>query len=611
MNANTIWLTTKAANAQHAMCGSSLEGGSSRTSVASTEYDARRMRTPFTLASLIAIALIAAAPPAPEPADSVYRNGRIWTVDPANSWAEAVAIDDGRFVAVGSEAEVAPFVGPKTRVVDLAGRMAMPGIHDMHQHPVQGGFAELFECSFPFTTPLDAIVEKIRACAAKAPTGEWIRGGQWAAETLEGKRPPTRAMLDAAAPDNPVFLIDSTYHNAWVNSQALARLGIDAATPDPGGGVIVRDAKGAATGVLFDNATYGAMKRLPVRTDAQYQEAIRWAVAQVNALGVTAMKDALADGHAVKAYAALDRAGKLDMRVATSRPWRATWTESDADEARNLEHWKDDQTPRVRTGFAKIFVDGIPPTRTAALLEPYLPDPKHGAGFKGELQHSPADLDAALIRLDALGMTVKMHATGDAALRAGLDAIAAARKANGDSGLRHEIAHAELASPVDIARFAELGAIAELSPILWYPTPLVEVMAQVIGRERADRFWPIKSMRDAKVRMVYGSDWPSVVPSPSPWPGIEAMVTRRDPYGIAPGALAPEQAIPLADALAIFTRNGALAMRLEQDTGSIERGKSADLIVLDRNLFEIPPEQIGETLVIETVFEGRVVSSRK
>ena len=571
-----------------------------------------RMRTLAFLSSSILGAVVCAAPAAPEPADAVYRGGRIYTVDDARSWADAVAIADGRFVAVGSNAEIEAYVGPGTRVVDLAGRMAMPGIHDMHAHPVEGGFQHLYECSFPFTTPLGAIVEQVRKCAARAAKGEWIRGGQWAAETLESNRPPTRALLDAAAPDHPVFLIDSTYHNAWVNSQALARLGIDASTPDPAGGVIVRDAAtGAPTGILFDNAAYGAMKRLPLRTDAQYRAAIQWAVAVVNALGVTALKDALADGHAVKAYAALDRAGKLDLRVATCRPWRATWTESDADEARNLEHWADDQTVHVRTGFAKIFVDGIPPTRTAAMLDPYLPDPKHGAGFKGELQHSQADLDAALIRLDGLGLTVKMHATGDGALRAGLDAIAAARKANGSSYLRHEIAHAELASPADIPRFKSLDAVAELSPILWYPSPLVEVMATVIGRERADRFWPIKSMRDTGVQMVSGSDWPSVVPSPSPWPGIEAMVTRRDPEGVAPGALAPDQAIGLADAIAIYTRNGATALRLEAETGSIEPGKSADLIVLDRNLFEIPPAQISDTQVLETVFEGRVVSSRE
>ena len=566
------------------------------------------MRILTVLAGLISIAVIA-APAASEPADAVYRGGRIYTVDAARSWAEAVAVKGGRFVAVGGNADVDPYIGPATRVVDLAGRMAMPGINDMHAHPVQGGFQQLFECSFPFTTALDAIVERIRTCAAATPKGEWIIGGQWAAESLETDRPPTRAMLDAAAPDNPVYLIDSTYHNAWVNSQALARLDIVASTPDPTGGVIVRDAAtGVATGILFDNATYAAMRRLPRRSDTQYQEAVQWAIAQMNALGVTGMKDALADGYSVHAYAALDHAGKLNLRVATSRPWRATWT-SDTGEEYNLEHWADDQTARVRTGFAKIFLDGIPPTRTAVMLEPYPPDPTHGANFKGTLQHSTEDLNTALVRLDRLGITVKMHATGDGSLRAGLDAIAAARKANGNSRLRHEIAHAELIHADDIPRFKALNAVAELSPILWYPSPLVQTMAAVIGRERADRFWPIKSLLDAGVLMVYGSDWPSVVPSPNPWPGIEAMVTRRDPYGKEPGALGPEQAIGLADAIAIFTRNGAAGLRLEEQTGSIEPGKSADFIVLDRNLFDIPPEQISDTQVLETIFEGRVVSS--
>lgn len=546
-----------------------------------------------------------------EPADSVYRHGRIYTVDDQNRWAESLAVTDGRIAAVGADADVVALIGPQTKVVELAGRMVMPGIHDMHLHPVEGGFQELVECTFPFVTPLPGILAKIHACAGLKAKGEWIRGGQWAAETLDTPNPPSLAMLDAAAPDNPVFLIDSTYHNAWVNSRALEALGIDANTPDPQGGVIVRDARTRKpTGILFDNAAYFAMKRLPKRSDAEYQAAVRWAVAKVNSYGVVAMKDALADGYSVRAYAALDRAGKLDMRVATSRPWRATWTEDDATEARNRAHWQEDQTAHVRTGFAKIFVDGIPPTRTAVMLEPYLPDARHGAGFKGELQHRPEDLDAALVQLDKLGLTVKMHATGDGAVRAALDAIAAARKANGASGLHHEIAHAELIAPVDIARFRQLDAVAELSPILWYPGPLVEMMAGVMGRARAEQFWPIRSLLDARVEMIYGSDWPSVVPTPNPWPGIEAMVTRKDPYGSSTATLDASEAIGLADAVRIFTRNGARAMRLEQDTGSLERGKFADFVVLDRNLFDIAPAQIGDTQVLETVFEGRVVFTR-
>jgi predicted amidohydrolase YtcJ len=486
--------------------------------------------------------------------------------------------------------------------------MVMPGIHDMHAHPVQGGFQEQVECSFPFTTPLDAIALRVRACAAKTPKGAWIRGGQWAAETLESDRPPTRALLDAAAPDHPVFLIDSTYHNAWVNSRALALLGIDAKTPDPSGGVIVREPGGAPTGVLIDNAAYHAMKRLPVNTPEQYQAAIRWAVAKMNALGVVAMKDALADGHAARAYAALDRAGKLDMRVGTSRPWRASWTESDADEARNLERWRDDETAHVRSGFAKIFVDGIPPTRTAALLEPYAPDPKHAAGFKGELQHSPADLNAALVKLDALGLTVKMHATGDAALRAGLDAIAAARKANGDSGLRHEIAHAELASP----RTCRASRSSARSPSSRRSSGTRPARA---GDGRGDRpraREPLLADQDdarrrrapgLRLRLAVGRATPSPWPESKPWSRAATLRKAR--------RARPRAGHPLADALAIFTRNGASALRLEKESGSIEVGKTADLIVLDRNLFEIPPEQIGDTVVLETVFEGRVVSAHR
>ena len=565
-----------------------------------------------TVVGVILGVLVCGAVGAVQPAATVYRHGRIYTVDADNHWAEALAIRDGRISAVGSDADVAPYIGPATKVVDLAGRMVMPGIHDMHLHPIEGGFQALVECTFPFVTPLDQIVAKVKDCAAHKAKGEWIRGGQWAAETLSTSTPPTLAMLDAAAPDNPVFLIDSTFHNAWVNSRALEALGIDAHTPDPKGGVIVRDAgTHDATGILFDNAAYYAMKRLPVRSEAQYEAAVQWAVAKLNSVGVVAMKDALADGYSVRAYAALDRAGKLNLRVATSRPWRATWTESDADEARNRVHWRDDETPHVRTGFAKIFVDGIPPTRTAVMLEPYLADAAHGANFKGELQHTPADLDAALVELDKLGLTVKMHATGDGSARAALDAIAAARKANGASGLRHEIAHAELISPVDIPRFRELDAVAELSPILWYPGPLVEMMATVMGRARAEQFWPIKSMLDAKVTMVYGSDWPSVVPTPNPWPGIEAMVTRKDPYSSSSATLGADQAISLADALRIFTRNGADAMRLGDSSGSLEVGKFADFVVLERNLFDIAPEDIGDTEVLQTVFEGRVVYERE
>jgi predicted amidohydrolase YtcJ len=238
-------------------------------------------------------------------------------------------------------------------------------------------------------------------------------------------------------------------------------------------------------------------------------------------------------------------------------------------------------------------------------------DAKHAEPHRGYLTIEPAQLTEDVVKMDAQGLTVKIHATGDRSVRVALDAIEAARKANPSAQLRHEISHAEMISPEDMPRFKALNVTAEMSPILWYPSPLHAAMETVLGKERAGRFWPVKSFVDSGALVIYGSDWPSVVPSPSPWPGIEAMVTRLDPYGVNAGNLNPAEAVDLATALRIFTRNGAEALYTQDSTGSIEVGKSADFIVLDHNLFEIAPEQIGDTKVLRTVFRGRTVHEAK
>jgi predicted amidohydrolase YtcJ len=253
------------------------------------------------------------------------------------------------------------------------------------------------------------------------------------------------------------------------------------------------------------------------------------------------------------------------------------------------------------------MLDGIPPSQTAAILEPYVQDARHAEPHRGYLTIEPAQLIEDVVRMDAQGLTVKIHATGDRSARLALDAFEAARKANHHLNLRHEISHAEMISPEDLPRFKALNVTAEMSPILWYPSPLHAAMETVLGKERAGRFWPVKSLVDSGALVIYGSDWPSVVPSPSPWPGIEAMITRRDPYGVHAGVLNPAEAEDLATTLRIFTRNGAEALYTQDSTGSIEVGKSADFIVLDRNVFDIPPEQISDTKVLRTVFRGRTV----
>ncbi len=545
------------------------------------------------------------APAEQLPADSAYLNGRIYTVDSNNTWARAIAIADGRIIAVGSNADIARHVDDDTRVFNLRGKMLMPGIHDMHVHPMQAGEKYNFQCGFPFTLTVKEIVKTLKDCAANTPEGEWIRGGQWAMELMESDTAPHRKILDAVTTTHPIYLGDSTVHGAWLNSKALDVLGINGDTVDPDGGVIVREPNSREpTGVLIDKAAYNVLQRLPEYTREEYETALVWAMDRLNQVGVTTIKDAIAGSHSLKAYKALNDSGRLSMKVSTSLPWKMSWTDSRAQELENIRLRDNYAGTRVNTGFVKIMLDGIPPARTSAMLEPYRPDKKHGDMFLGKLIHAPQILQQDITDLDARGLTVKIHATGDRAVRVTLDAIESARKENGNSGLLHEISHAELIHPDDIPRFKELNVIAELSPILWYPSPLVEVMAQVMGEERAGKFWPIKSLQDAGTLMIYGSDWPSVVPDPNPWPGIEAMISRKDPYGIRPGVLWPEQSIDLATVIRIFTVNGAVAAKREHETGSIEVGKSADFIVLDQNIFEIAVDKISETKILSTLVSG-------
>jgi len=249
------------------------------------------------------------------------------------------------------------------------------------------------------------------------------------------------------------------------------------------------------------------------------------------------------------------------------------------------------------------------PARTAAMLAPYVPD-ANGDITRGLLHVEPLTLIADLIELDKRGYTVKMHAAGDWAIREGLDAVEATRKVNGSDGPHHELAHAGFVAESDFHRFAQLNVIADQSPVIWYPSPIIEAVGAAVGAERASHYWPMHSLLANHARLAAGSDWPSVVPSMDPWGGVEAMITRSDPYGNSPAQLWPEEAVSLTDALLIYTLGGARALRREQQTGSIEIGKSADFIVLNHNLFKEPAAAISDVRVDMTFFQGREVYSR-
>jgi predicted amidohydrolase YtcJ len=542
-------------------------------------------------------------------ADLVLQNGKIYTVDAANPWTQALAVRDGKISFVGVDGGVKALVGADTCVVDLKGKMVMPGINDVHVHPLLGGRADLYECHFLPTLTLDEVLAVIRADARKAKPGAWIVGGSWGSNfTSKLSSLETLRALDAASDGHPVLLRDDSVHNRWVNSRALELAGINSNTPDPAGGVIVRDeATGAPVGMLFESAVAAVEHAAEVANPYSLETnvaALARAIEILNSFGVTGLQDAAVSGAVMAAYNNLDADGKLSAWVVGSMMAEPAGFLNDLVGDDLIEQRAKFASSHVRPSFVKIFLDGVPMSRTSAFIEPYLPDKAHGCCFRGTTIKAVPELARLIAKQEDRGLAVKIHCAGDAAVRTALDAIEVVRSFKGATTLGHQIAHAGFVDPADIRRFKELNVVADLSPILWYPNQIIDGIEQAVG-DRVRQYWPNRNLLEAGVLIATGTDWP-VIPNPDPWSGIEGLITRRNPDGQFDGALWPEQALDLPAAIAAYTANPARAMGLGSVTGSIAVGKSAELIILDRNLFEIAPSDIGDTKVITTFFEGRV-----
>jgi predicted amidohydrolase YtcJ len=532
-------------------------------------------------------------------ADLVLRHGVVYTVDPQRSVAEAVAVDDGRIAYVGSDAGVEAFVGGGTEVVDLGGRMLLPGFHDSHAHVLEGGISlGLLDLSDLETR--EAILEAVGAWAAAHPDEDWIVGFGWALPIFPGAN-PSRADLDAIVPDRPVYLGAADGHSAWVNSRALAEAGITAAAPDPPKGRIERDpATGEPSGTLRESAMdlvsgkahdFGAWRAI---------QGLRRGVAHANRSGITSFVEARATPDYLRVYRILDVLGLLHARVTLSL---AVDPERGEEQVAELgEHLHRDAAHELSVSAAKIFVDGVIEARTAALVEPYL----GGDGGTGLANFEPERLDTLATALDAAGFDLHFHAIGDRGVRMALDAVAAARRANRPRGGRPQIAHLELVRPEDVPRFRELGVAADFQPLWAFPDPYVtELTIPVLGPERSRWIYPIGSLVRSGAVVAAGSDWP--VSSIDPLDAIEVALTRESPDGSVPGVLLPGERVDLAAMLAAYTIGGAFVQHQEEFTGSIEPGKAADLVVLDRDLFAIPPGEISEARVLLTLLGGEEV----
>ncbi|MEE4361756.1 MAG: amidohydrolase [Pseudomonadales bacterium] len=532
----------------------------------------------------------------PARADLIFSNAAVHTMNPGQPRADAVAIRDGRILAVGStEAITAAFSGP---VRDLEGRMLLPAFHDAHAHPISGGL-QLLGCSLSGIRGELELLAAIRRCALADPDGDWLIGSGWELSVFPPDGNPDKRLLDDIDEDRPVLMRAADGHSSWANSAALARAGISADTPDPRNGIIERDADGEPSGTLREAAQALVEAVVPPLTQAQRLAAARAALRHANELGVTAFVDASVGPEELAVWEALEATDELTARIVASirvRGMSDDVSDALADPATR------GTTALVRTDAAKLFLDGVLEGETAALLEPYL----GGGTASGTLNVPWEDLVATVIDLDARGIQIHMHAIGDAAVREGLDAIEAARAANGPNDNRHHICHLQLVHPDDYPRFAALGVRANFQALWAYPDPYItDVNLPAVGQARVDRMYPIASIERAGGIIVGGSDWP--VSSLDPLQAIETAVTRRDPDGVIAGALNTDESVSLDTMLAAYTRTAAELMHQEQESGTIEPGKAADLVVLDRDLHEIPADEIGDVKVLTTLFRGEVV----
>jgi len=543
-----------------------------------------------------------------ERADLVFRGGSVFHARGRRS-TDSVAVVEGRIAALGADAD--ELVGASTDVVDLTGRMLVPGFQDAHVHPVQGGLERL-TCDL---TPYDTEAEYLEAVGAYAranPDLEWINGGGWSMSAFPGGL-PRRERLDDVVGDRAVHLANRDHHGAWVSSRALALAGVDRDTPDPEFGRIERDPDGTPTGALHEDAMELVGRLLPPATHAENIEALLEAQAYLQSFGITAWQDAILGTYAnitdaSRAYVECAADGRLTAKVVGALWWVNTEGSDQIDAL--VERRARFSTDLFKPTSIKIMQDGVCENFTAAMTQPYLGPDGRATDNDGISMVAADALREHVTELDRLGFQVHVHAIGDRAVREALDAFEAARTQNGDHDRRHHIAHIQVIHPDDVARFGELGVVANMQP-LWacLEDQMEQLTIPFLGPERTTWQYPFAALARAGARLCAGSDWP--VSSPNPLWAIHVAVNRQAAAGMGDvrEPFLPEQAIDVETALSAYTEGSAFVNRLD-DTGRIDVDMAADLAVLDCDIVAGPPDEIGDALVDATYVDGKLVFSR-
>jgi predicted amidohydrolase YtcJ len=532
-------------------------------------------------------------------ADTVITNARIYTVNASQPWAEAVAVREGRILFVGSAKDVSRYKAPGTQVIDAGGRLVLPGIADSHVHFVSGS-ANMAKVDLAGTKTVEEIQERIRTFAREHPQASWIQGRGWMYSAFPGDM-PHKKLLDEVVPDRPAVMRCADGHTSWVNSRALALAGIDRETKDPENGKVVRDEKGEPTGALLEEAASLVGRLIPEPTSEETLTALRQGLREAARLGVVRVHGMGGEFEALDLLDRLRREGSLTVRFSV-----AMWIDSPGPTG---EDWKAYEEARTKyrdewlsLGGIKLMLDGVIDSGTGAMLDPYEGQREN----RGKLFWEPAAFKKAVAEFNARGLQVSTHAIGDAAIRLSLDAYEEGVRAAGGPDVRNKIEHAEDIAADDIPRFGRLGVIASFQPLHANPEPTwMGSWIKNVGPEREQRAFAWKAVLDGGGRLAFGSDWPVV--TISPWPGLQVAVTRQDLDGLPAGGWLPQHRVRLSDAVYAYTMGGAYAMHRENEEGSIEAGKLADLIVVSQNIFEIDPHEISKTEAVLTMVGGRIV----
>jgi len=532
-------------------------------------------------------------------ADTIITNAKVYTVAAKQPWADAVAIQGERILLVGSAKDVLKRRASATKVIDAGGRLLLPGFEDSHIHFVSGS-ENLAKVDLAGTRTVEEVQARIRKFAEEHPQAAWVQGRGWMYAAFPGNM-PHKKYLDEVVPDRPAIMTCADGHTSWVNSRALALAGIDRNTPDPENGTIVRDANGEPTGALLETADSLVEKVLPKPTSEETLAALREGLREAARFGVVRVHGMGGEFEALDLLDKIRSEGTLTVRFSVTM-----WV---SPPGLTAEDWKAYEDARLKyndewiaMGGIKLMLDGVIDSGTGAMLDPY----EGKVQDKGKLFWDPEAYKKTVVEINSKGIQASTHSIGDAAIRLTLDAYEEGARASGNPDLRNKIEHAEDIAADDIPRFGRLGVIGSFQPLHANPDPTwMGTWIENVGPEREQRAWAWKSVLEGGGRLAFGSDWPVV--TINPWLGLQVAVTRQDMEGKPEGGWIPEQRLTVSDAVYAYTMGGAYAMRRENDEGSIEAGKLADLILVSQNIFEVEPGKIADTTSLLTMVGGRVV----